>query len=93
MVEHYLSLFMKAVFVENLALTFFSVCAPFGGFQERENGHGLGNRRDCGARHYRPMNNLLYQYLFCEGALATTLRDSRYASVDLSFLGLITTSA
>ena len=91
MVEEYLSLFMKAVFVENLALTFFlGMCTFLAVSKNVKTAIGLGIAVIVVQTITVPVNNLLYQYVLKEGALATTLGDSSYAAVDLSFLGLIT---
>ncbi len=91
MVEHYLSLFLKAVFVENLALTFFlGMCTFLAVSKNVKTAIGLGIAVVVVQTITIPTNNLLFQYVLKEGALAVTLADSRYASVNLSFLGLIT---
>ncbi len=91
MVEEYLSLFLKAVFVENLALTFFlGMCTFLAVSKNVKTAIGLGIAVIVVQTITVPVNNLLYQYILKEGALVTTLGDSSYASVDLSFLGLIT---
>lgn len=91
MVEHYLSLFMKAVFVENLALTFFlGMCTFLAVSKNVKTAIGLGIAVIVVQAITVPVNNLLFQYVLKEGALGTTLGDSSYANVDLSFLGLIT---
>lgn len=91
MIEEYLSLFLKAVFVENLALTFFlGMCTFLAVSKNVKTAIGLGIAVIVVQTITVPVNNLLYQYVLKEGALATTLGDSSYATVDLSFLGLIT---
>ncbi|MFN3191499.1 MAG: NADH:ubiquinone reductase (Na(+)-transporting) subunit E [Aureliella sp.] len=91
MLEHYLSLFLKAVFVENLALTFFlGMCTFLAVSKNVKTAIGLGIAVIVVQSITIPVNNLLYQFVLKEGALAATLGDSSYASVDLSFLGLIT---
>ena len=91
MVEHYLSLFMKAVFVENLALAFFlGMCTFLAVSKNVKTAIGLALAVVVVQSITIPINNLLYRYVLKEGALATTLGDSSYATVDLSFLGLIT---
>lgn len=91
MVEYYLSLFLKAVFVENLALTFFlGMCTFLAVSKNVKTALGLGIAVIAVQTITVPVNNLLFQYVLREGALGATLGDSRYASVDLSFLGLIT---
>lgn len=91
MVEEYLSLFLKAVFVENLALTFFlGMCTFLAVSKNVKTAIGLGVAVTVVQGITVPVNNLLYQNILKEGGLAKTLGDSSYASVDLSFLGLIT---
>ncbi len=91
MVEYYLSLFLKAVFVENLALTFFlGMCTFLAVSKNVKTAIGLGIAVIAVQTITVPANNLLYQYVLKEGALATTLGSSAYADIDLSFLGLIT---
>ncbi len=91
MIEEYLSLFLKAVFVENLALAFFlGMCTFLAVSKTVKTALGLGLAVIVVQAITVPVNNVLYQYLLREGALAKTLGDSRFASVDLSFLGLIT---
>ncbi|RMF45345.1 MAG: NADH:ubiquinone reductase (Na(+)-transporting) subunit E [Planctomycetota bacterium] len=91
MVEEYLSLFLKAVFVENLALAFFlGMCTFLAVSKTVKTALGLGLAVIVVQTITVPVNNVLYQYLLREGALAKTLGDSRFEAVDLSFLGLIT---
>lgn len=90
-IEHYLSLFLKAVFVENLALMFFlGMCTFLAVSKQVKTALGLGVAVIVVQSITVPLNNLLYQFVLKEGALAETLGDSSYAEVDLSFLGLIT---
>lgn len=91
MIEEYLSLFLKAVFVENLALAFFlGMCTFLAVSKNVKTAIGLGIAVTVVQTITVPANNLLYQFVLKEGALAKTLGNSSYASVDLSFLGLIT---
>ena len=91
MIEHYLSLFLKSVFVENLALTFFlGMCTLLAVSKNVKTAMSLGIAVTIVQALTVPANNLLYQFILKEGALARTLGDSSYATVDLSFLGLIT---
>ena len=88
--EHYLSLFLKAVFVENLALTFFlGMCTFLAVSKSVKTALGLGVAVIVVQAITVPVNNLLYQFILKEGALAQFL-GKEYADVDLSFLGLIT---
>ncbi len=89
--EEYLSLFLKAVFVENLALTFFlGMCTFLAVSKNVKTAIGLGIAVIVVQSITVPVNNVLYQYVLKEGALAETLGDSSYSTVNLSFLGLIT---
>lgn len=86
MFEHYLSLFIKAVFVENLALGFFlGMCTFLAVSKKVSTSLGLGVAVVVVQTITIPVNNLIYNYLLKEGALAW----AGYPNVDLSFLGLI----
>jgi Na+-transporting NADH:ubiquinone oxidoreductase subunit E len=85
--EAYLSLFVRAVFVENLALAFFlGMCTFLAVSQRVETALGLGIAVVVVQAITVPVNHLLYYYLLQEGALAW----AGLPDVDLSFLGLIT---
>ena len=87
MVEHYLSLFIKAVFVENMALAFFlGMCTFLAISKKIQAAVGLGIAVVVVLAITVPVNNLIYTYLLKEGALAW----AGYPDVDLSFLGLLT---
>jgi Na+-transporting NADH:ubiquinone oxidoreductase subunit E len=84
--EHYLSLFVKAVFVENMALAFFlGMCTFLAISKKIQTSLGLGIAVIVVLTITVPVNNLIYTYLLKEGALAW----AGYPEVDLSFLGLI----
>lgn len=84
--EHYLSLFVRAIFVENLALAFFlGMCTFLAVSKKIETALGLGIAVIVVQTITVPANNLIYQYLLKEGALAW----AGLPDVDLSFLGLI----
>ena len=88
MVEHYLSLFIKSVFIENLALAFFlGMCTFLAVSKNIKTAMGLGVAVVVIQTITVPANNLLFQYLLKPGALSWA--GSNYADVDLSFLGLI----
>ena len=54
MVEHYLSLFVKAVFVENMALAFFlGMCTFLAVSKKIQTALGLGGCGYCGTGHHR----------------------------------------
>lgn len=86
MLEHYLSLFMKAVFVENLALAFFlGMCTFLAVSKKVSTSIGLGIAVIVVQTITIPVNNLIYTYLLKADALAW----AGVTGVDLSFLGLI----
>jgi Na+-transporting NADH:ubiquinone oxidoreductase subunit E len=88
--EHYISLFLKAVFVENLALAFFlGMCTFLAVSKNVKTAIGLSMAVVVVQSITIPVNNLLYQFVLKDGALSAWL-GSGYAAVDLSFLGLIT---
>jgi Na+-transporting NADH:ubiquinone oxidoreductase subunit E len=85
--EAYLSLFVRAVFVENLALAFFlGMCTFLAVSQRVETALGLGIAVVVVQAITVPVNNLLHTFLLQEGALSW----AGLPDVDLSFLGLIT---
>ncbi|MAD46856.1 MAG: NADH:ubiquinone reductase (Na(+)-transporting) subunit E [Oceanospirillaceae bacterium] len=87
--EHYISLFVKAVFVENMALAFFlGMCTFLAISKKIQTAIGLGIAVIVVLAITVPVNNLIYGLLLKEGAL-TWISDD-FANVDLSFLGLLT---
>ncbi len=51
--EHYISLFVKAVFVENMALAFFlGMCTFIAISKKSGNGNWFRHRSGCSASHY-----------------------------------------
>ncbi|EPZ51438.1 NADH:ubiquinone reductase (Na(+)-transporting) subunit E [Halobacteriovorax sp. HFRX-2_2] len=86
MLEHYLSLFIKAVFIENLALAFFlGMCTFLAVSKKVKTSLGLGVAVVVVQTITIPINNLLYNYLLKENALVW----AGIPGTDLSFLGLI----
>ncbi|PIK16189.1 NADH:ubiquinone reductase (Na(+)-transporting) subunit E [Halobacteriovorax sp. JY17] len=86
MLEHYLSLFIKSVFVENLALSFFlGMCTFLAVSKKVKTAIGLGVAVVVVQTITIPVNNLLYTYLLKENAL----KWAGITGFDLSFLGLI----
>ncbi len=82
-----LNLFIRAVFVENLALAFFlGMCTFLAVSKQIETALGLGLAVVAVQFVTVPVNNLLYTYLLRDGALAW----AGLPEVDLSFLGLVT---
>jgi len=85
--EHYISLFVKAVFIENMALAFFlGMCTFLAISKKIEAAAGLGIAVIVVLAITVPVNNLIYTNILREGALAW----AGYPEVDLSFLGLLT---
>jgi Na+-transporting NADH:ubiquinone oxidoreductase subunit E len=84
--EHLISLFIKAVFVENMALAFFlGMCTFLALSKKVETAIGLGIAVVVVLAITVPLNNLLYQNLLVDGALEW----AGLPGVDLSFLGLL----
>lgn len=87
MAEHYLGLFVKAIFIENLALAFFlGMCTYLAVSKKVETAVGLGAALAAVLTITVPINNLIYRFLLREDALTW----AGLPDVDLSFLGLIT---
>lgn len=85
----YLSLFIRSVFIENMALSFFlGMCTLLAISKKIEAAIGLGIAVVAVLAITVPVNNLLYTYLLAEGALSWTGIESM-KTVDLSFLGLL----
>lgn len=88
MLEHYLSLLLKAVFVENLALAFFlGMCTFLAVSKNVKTAMGLGFAVIVIQTITVPVNNLIFQHLLKEGSLSWA--GESLSSVDLTFLGLI----
>ena len=86
MLEAYLSLFVKSVFVENMALAFFLGMCTFLAVSKRvETATGLGIAVVVVQGITVPANNLVFRYLLKEDALAW----AGLEGVDLTFVGLI----
>lgn len=86
--EHYFEIFMKAVFVENLALAYFlGMCTFLAVSKEVKTAIGLGYAVVAVMTITIPLNNLIYQHLLKQGALGWL--GTRFAEVDLEFLSLI----
>jgi Na+-transporting NADH:ubiquinone oxidoreductase subunit E len=87
MAEHYVSLLLKAVFVENIALAFFLGMCTFLAVSKRvKTAIGLGVAVIAVQTITVPVNNLIYQNVLRKGALSW----AGLADVDLTFIGLIT---
>lgn len=88
MFEEYLNLAIKAVFVENMALAFFlGMCSFLAVSKKVETALGLGLAVVFVLAVTVPANNLIYQYLLKDGALAWV--HPSLGQYDLSFLGFL----
>ena len=86
--EQYISLFVKAVFVENMALAFFlGMCTFIALSKKIDAAIGLGIAVIVVQVITVPLNNIIYTYVLTEGALTWVSED--LATVDLSFLGYL----
>jgi Na+-transporting NADH:ubiquinone oxidoreductase subunit E len=84
--DQYINLFIRAAFVENLALTFFLGMCTFLAISKRvETAIGLGVAVVVIQTITVPVNYLIYTYLLKGGALAW----AGLPNLDLSFLGLV----
>ncbi|MCF6193682.1 MAG: NADH:ubiquinone reductase (Na(+)-transporting) subunit E [Kangiellaceae bacterium] len=84
--EHYISLFIRSVFIENMALSAFLGMCTFLAFSKKvQTAIGLGVAVVVVQAITVPVNNLLSTYLLKDGALAW----AGLPETDLSFLGLI----
>ncbi|WP_346839903.1 NADH:ubiquinone reductase (Na(+)-transporting) subunit E [Microbulbifer sp. SAOS-129_SWC] len=84
--EHLISLVVRAVFIENMALAFFlGMCTFMAVSKKIEAAVGLGVAVVVVLTLTVPVNNLIYTYLLKDGALAW----AGFPNVDLSFLGLL----
>lgn len=84
--EAIVALLIKSVFVENLALAFFlGMCTFLAVSKKIETAIGLGVAVIVVQALTLPVNNLLFQYVLADGALAW----AGLPEVNLSFLGLI----
>ncbi len=82
----HLSIFLKSIFVENLALAFFlGMCTFLAVSKKVKTALGLGVAVIVIMTITIPANNLIYQHLLKKGALAW----AGLENVDLTFLGLI----
>ncbi|MBZ4643909.1 MAG: Na+-transporting NADH:ubiquinone oxidoreductase subunit [Deferribacteres bacterium] len=87
MLEAYLSLFVKSVFVENMALAFFlGMCTFLAVSKQIETAKGLGIAVIVVQTITVPVNNLIYQHILKEGALSWL----GFENIDLTFIGLVT---
>ncbi|WP_337843060.1 NADH:ubiquinone reductase (Na(+)-transporting) subunit E [Rheinheimera sp.] len=85
--EHYLSLFVRAVFIDNLALAFFlGMCTFIAVSKQIKTAFSLGIAVTFVLGLSVPVNQLVYHNLLAPGALAW----AGLPEADLSFLGFIT---
>ncbi|MFG0834567.1 NADH:ubiquinone reductase (Na(+)-transporting) subunit E [Aeromonas bivalvium] len=81
--EHYLSLLIRSIFIENLALSFFlGMCTFLAVSKKVKTAMGLGVAVVVVQTIAVPTNNLIYNFVLKDGALVSGL--------DLSFLSFIT---
>lgn len=84
--EHLLNIFVKSIFIENLALAFFlGMCTYLAVSKKVATALGLGIAVIVVMTITVPVNNLLYNYFLREGALAW----AGFDNTDLNFVGLI----
>jgi Na+-transporting NADH:ubiquinone oxidoreductase subunit E len=87
--EHYVSLFIRAVFIENMALSFFlGMCTFLAISKKIQTAISLGIAVIFVQTITVPANNLLWQFLLKEGALSWTGMKGA-ETIDLSFLSLM----
>lgn len=86
MLEHYLSLLARAIFVENMALAFFlGMCTFLAVSKKVDTAVGLGIAVIVVQTITVPANNLIFQYFLKPGSLAWL----GLGDTDLTFIGLI----
>lgn len=88
MLEHYLSLLTKSIFVENMALAFFlGMCSFLAVSKKVETAIGLGAAVIFVLAVCVPLNQIIIVSLLREGALVWI--SPEFATVDLSFLSFL----
>ena len=86
MLEHYLSLLIKSIFIENMALAFFlGMCTFLAVSRKVDTSFGLGVAVVVVQTITVPANNLIFQFLLKPGALSWL----GLSDTDLTFIGLI----
>ena len=86
--EHYLSIFTKAVFIENIVLAYFlGLCSFLAISKKIDASVGIGMAVVVVLTITTPINWFIYEFLLDKGALAWLGED--FANIDLSFLKLI----
>ncbi len=85
--EHYISLFVRSIFIENLALSFFlGMCTFLAVSKKVSTAIGLGIAVTAVLTISVPVNQVIYSNLLAPGALDW----AGFGEMDLSFLGFIT---
>lgn len=89
--EPYIDIMLRAMFIENLALAFFlGMCTFLACSKKVETAIGLGFAVIFVLGVTVPLNNLIYNYLLREGALAwVPFFGASLAEYNLAFLGLL----
>jgi len=86
--EHYLGLFVRAIFIEHMALAFFLGMCTFLAISKKISAAiGLGIAVIVVLGVTVPVNNLILTYLLNDGAL--TWISASFGEIDLRFLGLL----
>lgn len=86
--EHYVSLFIRAVFIENMALSYFlGMCTFLAISKKISTAVGLATAVMVVLTITVPINNLINTYVLADGALVWL--DEGFHDLNLSFLGLI----
>ena len=86
--EHFANLFVRSVFLENMALAFFlGMCSFLACSKKVETALGLGVAVVFVQVLTVPLNNLILRYLLAEGALSWI--SPSLAGIDLTFLAFI----
>ncbi|WP_029914648.1 NADH:ubiquinone reductase (Na(+)-transporting) subunit E [Pelobacter seleniigenes] len=84
--EHYLNILIRSIFIENMALAFFlGMCTFLAVSRKVDTSIGLGVAVVVVQTITVPANNLIYQHLLKNGALAW----AGFSNLDLTFIGLI----
>ncbi len=86
--EYYLGLFIRSIFVENMALSFFLGMCTFLAISKKVNAAiGLGIAVIVVVGITVPLNNLILKLLLDQGALSWI--STSFGTIDLRFLGLL----
>ncbi len=90
--EHFISLFVKTIFIENIALTFFlGMCTFLAVSKKVDTALGLGVAVVVVLGIAVPANQVIYQLVLAPGALDSVMGiTDPLQSIDLSFLSFIT---